>query len=106
MARPRTRKTQPGANEVAECARVWLNDVIALSGMQQAVLSRRLSELLNRNVSATAIGNMQAGRRSLLADEMMAVARICRVPLPSAREKKILPQPRLPGLETAERRAS
>ena len=93
-------------NEISEAIRVWLATSLELSGIQQVVLARRLTDALERNISGVTILRMLSGQRAIAADEMLAAARICRVQLPPVREKKILLQPRLPGLDALARRAS
>lgn len=85
----------------------WLIEALATSGMHQAELGRRLAVALNRPVERGTIHALVIGARTLKADEMLEIAQICRVPLPSVREKKSTPQePRLPGFDAPERRAS
>jgi hypothetical protein len=60
----------------------WVNDALNKSGVSQAELGRQMSVRLGRAIDRSAINKLTTGYRSLLADEMLAVAAITGAPLP------------------------
>lgn len=55
----------------------------AIGDMNQAELSRRLTEALGRSIDRAAVNKVLTGGRDLKADEMLEIARITKAPVPA-----------------------
>ncbi len=64
----------------------WVRKALQHSGMKQAELARRMTDLLGRSIDRAAVNKMTIpGGRHLAADEMIAIGKITDFPLPNAR---------------------
>ena len=65
----------------------WLHNALAQSGLNQAELARELSRSLGRSIGRGTINKLINGTRRMSADELLEIARVCRVPLPISTSK-------------------
>ncbi|MEW6438480.1 MAG: XRE family transcriptional regulator [Pseudomonadota bacterium] len=64
----------------------WVRKALQHSGMKQAELARRMTDLLGRSIDRAAVNKMTIpGGRNLAADEMIAIGKITDFPLPNLR---------------------
>ena len=61
----------------------WVAAALESSGLSQASLAEKLEAELRQPMDRSKVNKMVLGKRSLGADEMIAISRICGVPLPS-----------------------
>lgn len=69
----------------------WVNAALSASGLNQAALSDALNTRVSKKIDRSIINKMTLGKRSISAEEMLAISDITGYPLPS----RIQPTPTL-----------
>lgn len=77
----------------------WLNDGLAIAGMSQAELARRLTEKLGRSYPRTTVNKMTQGLREIAGEELIAIAHILGLPMPGAEGSSAEPPELIPASE-------
>ena len=64
----------------------WANEAVEQSGLSQQAFERHLSATLGREMPTAGFSKMLQGKRKLVADEMIEIARLANYPLPKVVE--------------------
>jgi hypothetical protein len=61
----------------------WVKQAIKFAGTSQAVVGRKLTTALGREIDRAAVNKLTKGSRALAADEMLEISRITGFPVPN-----------------------
>lgn len=62
----------------------WLSSALERSGMTQAALADAMTERMRATIDRSKVNKMMLGKRTISAEEMLAIAEITGAPLPSS----------------------
>ncbi len=65
---------------------IWIREALKKSGLTQAELARQVSDRIGSKLDRAQVNKLAKGTRTLLADEMLAIAEIAGHPLPAEQQ--------------------